>query len=181
MGYIIFSIIVLVAIYGILYKVTFDEDFASSICVLLFFVLLTTPMINQTIGVQEPFEYQEELYTITGLELKNESSTQLNGHFILGTGYINGSNKDKLQYVFFANTEYGKQLKTTDTNNIYLRETDDEEPKIINIKQKRIRKTNFIDLLWGNKNEEEIVRDDLVGQIVVVPTNTIKIDYNIEI
>ena len=29
MGYIIFSIIVLVATYGILYKVKFDEDFAS--------------------------------------------------------------------------------------------------------------------------------------------------------
>lgn len=181
MGYIIISIILIIAIFLIIDKITLDDDMASSIAVMLAIFLVILPLANWAFGVQEPIEYQEELYTITGLELTNNQESKLNGNFILGIGYVNGSSADKLQYVFFANTKYGKQLKTTDTKKIYLRETNDEEPKIINIKRKTVRKTNFIDTLWGNKNKEEIMEDTVVGQIVVVPTNTIKIDYNVEI
>ena len=35
--------------------------------------------------------------------------------------------------------------------------------------------------MWGNKNEEKIMTDILTGQILIVPTNTIKIEYNVEI
>lgn len=180
MVYCILCILIVILAYIALYALT-DDEIAGSIVMLLLIVFITVPIVNQFVGVGEPIEYQEVECTITGLELNNQEQANLNGAFILGSGTIKGSKTSKPQYIFFSNTEYGKQLRTTDTNTIYLRETDDEEPKLINIRQKRIRKLNWIDYLWGNKAEEEIVNDMLKGQILIVPTNTIKIEYSVEI
>ena len=180
MIYCILCILIAILTYIALYALT-DDEIAGSIVMLLLIVFTAVPIINQFVGVEEPIEYQEVECTITGLELNNQEQANLSGAFILGSGTIKGSKTSKPQYIFFSNTEYGKQLRTTDTNTIYLRETDDEEPKLINIRQKRIRKLNWIDYLWGNKAEEETISDILKGQILVIPTNTIKIDCNVEI
>lgn len=180
MIYCILCILIAILTYIALYVLTGDE-IAGSIVMLLLIIFTAVPIVNQFTGVGEPIEYQEVVCTITGLELNNQEQINLNGAFILGSGTIKGSKVSKPQYIFFSNTEYGKQLRTTDTDTVYLKETDDEEPKLINIKQKRIRKLNWIDYLWGNKAEEEIINDMLKGQILIVPTNTIKIEYNVEI
>lgn len=181
MIYCILSILILLLVYVSIYYFTYDDDSATTIAVLVFMVLAGTSIINNFIGISEPIEYQQTECTITGLESLNTEQTKINGAFILGTGTVSSSNNPKIQYVFFANTDYGKQLRTTDTQKIYLKETDKEEPKLINIRQKRVRKLNWIDYLWGNKNEEKIMTDILTGQILIVPTNTIKIEYNVEI
>ena len=180
MIYCIICILILILSYIAIYNIS-DDETASVIVTLLSIVFVGTPFINQFIGEREPIEYQETECTITGLELTNNESENLKGMFILGSGTIKGSKTSKQQYVFFANTEYGKQLRTINVDTIYLKETDNEEPKLINIKQKRTRKLNWIDYLWGNKAEEETISDILKGQILVIPTNTIKIDYNVEI
>lgn len=159
-----------------------DEDTCVSLLAVLIFILVLTPMINQIIWKGETSSYEEIAYEITGLELQSYENEKLSGSFILGSGYVSGSRSIELQYIFFANTEHGKQLKTAKGANLYIRETDEEAPKLINIKTKIYRRANWVDQLWGHEKGEEIVsetRDS--GQVLVVPTNTIKIDYNIEI
>lgn len=182
MWYCILCAIILIAV-GIIIEKFMDDDYDTAVMIgsLLFIVMVFAPITNCFIGVQGPIEYQQEKYTITGLELVSNENSSLSEKFILGTGKISGSSNTELKYVFFANTQYGKQLMTTNTKNIYLKETDDETPKIIEIRQKTVRKTNWIDYLWGTKEEEVLDSDELVGEIVIVPTNTIKIDYNIKI
>lgn len=182
MWYCILCAVILIAL-GVIIEKFMDDDYdtAVMICSLLFIVMVLAPITNLFIGIQEPVEYQQEKYTITGLELVSNENSSFSGKFILGTGKVSGSSNTELKYVFFANTQYGKQLMTTNTRNIYLKETDDETPKIIEIRQKIVRKTNWIDYLWGTKEEEVLDSDKLVGEIVIVPTNIIKIDYNVEI
>lgn len=159
-----------------------DEDTCVSLLAVLILILVLTPMINQIIWKGETSSYEEIAYEITGLELQSYENEKLSGSFILGSGYVSGSRSIELQYIFFANTEHGKQLKTVKGTNLYIRETDEETPKLINIKTKIRRKANWIDQLWGHNKGEEIVYGTLdKGQILVVPTNTIKIEYNVEI
>lgn len=182
MLYIVVVIVLLLITYLITYRCfDYDDEAAASLTFLVGIVLLLVPLLNNCFGIKKMPEYQEQAYTITGLELIGIQENKIEGRFLLGTGYISGRTSEGLKYVFFANTEYGKQMKTTETNNIYLKKTDEEEPKLINIKQKTIRKMNFIDELWGNDNEEEVYSERTVGQILVVPTNTIKINYNVEV
>ena len=159
-----------------------DEDTCVSILAVLILILVMVPMVNQIVWKGESTSYEEIAYEITGLELQSYENEKLSGSFILGSGYVSGSRSIELQYIFFANTEHGKQLKTAKGANLYIRETDEEAPKLINIKTKIYRRANWVDQLWGHEKGEEIVseiRDS--GQVLVVPTNTIKIDYNIEI
>ena len=159
-----------------------DEDTCVSILAILILILIMTPMVNQIMWKGESSSYEEIAYEITGLELQSYQEENLQGRFILGSGYINSYSSIELQYIFFANTEHGKQLKTVKGTNLYIRETDEETPKLINIKTKIRRKANWIDQLWGHNKGEEIVYGTLdKGQILVVPTNTIKIEYNVEI
>lgn len=181
MIYCIISVLILILAYVLVYHFTYDDDSATTVAMLIFIVLTTTPIVNTFIGVSEPIKYQQTECTISGLELISSEEDKIKGTFILGTGTVGGSKSTKIQYVFFANTDYGKQLRTTDTQKIYLKETDEEEPKLISIRQKRVRKLNWIDHLWGHTGEEEVSTDILVGQTLVVPTNTIKIEYNVEI
>ena len=181
MIYCIISILILILAYVLVYHFTYDDDSATTVVILIFIVLAATPIVNIFIGVSEPIEYQQTECTITGLELIDSEEDKFKGTFILGAGTVSGSKSAKIQYVFFANTDYGKQLRTTDTQKIYLKETDEEEPKLISIREKRVRKLNWIDYLWGNTGEEKVLTDMLVGQTLVVPTNIIKIEYNVEI
>lgn len=82
--------------------------------------------------------------------------------------------------MFFSNEEYGKQLQTLPFNGTYLKETDDETPQVIELRTVIKKKVTIIDELWG-KNEDYEVGLEKTKYILVVPTNTIKIDYNVEI
>ena len=182
MLYIILSIVLIVASYLVVYYLTKgDDDSASGFAIIVLMLVGVAPIINTFVTVQTPVEYQEMECTITGLELVDSEISKLKGTFILGTGTISGNKSSDLKYVFFANTPYGKQMRTTNTNNLYLRETDDEEPKLINIKTKQVKRMSWIDRLWGHKEDEISINEIVKGQILVVPTNTIKIEYNVDI
>lgn len=148
------------------------------ICVSIYTMWL--PIENDTKGTL--IEYQTEEYKIIGLETNKIQESHFNGYFMLGCGFINGESKGKMKYIYFANTNYGKQLKYIDVDNVYIKETDEEEPKLLKIETEIHRKTNWIDRGFGHKKGEEIVTGKKIkGYILVVPKNTIKIDYNIDI
>lgn len=178
--YFIIAFIILIINYVVIYFIS-DDDTASTLTILLFFVLACAPAVNCLIGVTEQ-EEQVVQYEITGLELETKEKESLKGFFVLGTGFVSGGTKETPQYVFFANTEYGKKLTTLPINGIYLRETDEETPKLIEIVTKQVRPARFIDYLWGHKKGDMIKSGGYTkGKILVVPTNTIKIDYNVEV
>lgn len=163
----------------------FDEEIAAGVCTVLAAFLIIVPIANHSCA-ETTSEYQETAYEITGLEFKTElhEDASLTGAFILGSGFVTGSSETtkEMYYVFFANTDYGKQLQTIKGENIYIKETDEENPKLIKIMEKRQRKANWIDVLWGHEHGETIeLNAHEKGQILVVPTNTVKIDYNVEI
>lgn len=177
--------IIVVTIVTLLIAHWLDEEIAAGACVVLAGFLLILPIANHACEDTKS-EFQEIAYEITGLEFKTETyeDASLTGAFLLGSGFVTGSSETtkEMYYVFFANTEYGKQLQTIQGENIYIKETDEESPKLIKIMDKRQRKANWIDVLWGHEYGEIIeLNAKEKGQILVVPTNTVKIDYNVEI
>jgi len=62
--------------------------------------------------------------------LINKSGFSVNGSFVLGTGSVSG--KDKDYYVAYALFEKGLLRVKVDASNAYIKETNDESPKIIN-------------------------------------------------
>lgn len=180
MWYIILSCIIWIIIL-ILVALRYDEDVGSAIITIVTFILLFAPAINLAIGVQSEEQYEETIYEITGLELHNSVEEQLSGAFILGTGAVQGETSTKLKYVFFSNTQYGKKMEIIDGTNVYIRETDEETPKLKVIKSRRYKNPNWLDKLWDSKQTKIEFGTIEHGKILVVPTNTIKIDYNVEI
>lgn len=176
---------IVVTVIAILMVHWFDGEISAIVCTILTAFLLLLPVIND-VHAETTSEYQETVYEITGLEFKTEThkDASLTGAFLLGSGFVSGSSETtkEMYYVFFANTKYGKQLQTIKGTNIYIKETDEESPKLIKIMEKGQRKANWIDVLWGHEHGEtiETVAHEK-GQILVVPTNTVKIDYNVEI
>lgn len=180
MGYIIVCVITLIAIGAVLAHFMWEDDVAAILSV-IFFIMVFAPVVNFAFGLTETETYEEVVYEITGLELHSSNEQYLEGAFILGTGAVHGGSTTELQYVFFANTQYGKQLTTVKGTNVYIRETDEETPKLISIKKKKYKKANWLDKLWDSS--QETIEFGIIeeGKILVVPTNTIKIDYNVEI
>ena len=176
MFYFILSIILSTLIGILCYYRSYDEDLGFSIGVIIFIVLMAVSLFNNFIGYTE-VEYEKVVYEIEGLELQNEET--VNGNFLLGTGYITSSNK--IQYIYFAKTEFGKQLKTEDASTIYLVETNEKKPQLIEKRKQKIRKTNFIDKLWSEEEENKILLDILEKKILIVPENTIQIEYKVEV
>lgn len=176
MFYFVLSIILSILIGILCYYRSYDEDLSFSIGVIIFIVLMAVSLFNNFIGYTE-IEYETVAYEIEGLELQNQE--ELTGNFILGIGYVENSNK--IQYIYFAKTEFGKQLKTEDANTIYLVETNEKKPQLIEKRKQKIRKTNFIDKLWGEEEENKILLDILKEKILIVPENTIQIEYKVEV
>ena len=135
-----------------------------------------TLLINNNIGIEEKI-YTRTAYEIASLEIVN--SNDYKGSFVLGTGYI--GNSQNLKYAFFINTENGKQLKTINAEKVYLIETNQESPKMQEEVKQFIRKTTWVDTLWGTKEEEKIMLETIEKQTLIIPENTIQIEYNIEI
>ena len=114
-------------------------------------------------------------YNIQGLESNTDSKSYINGTFILGCGGFNGETSDTLNYYFFMVDENGKKLQKLDGTDVYIRETNDQEPCYI-IKIQTLKTNAFQKWLFGT-DEFQIE----AAKILVVPENTIKIDYNIDI
>lgn len=181
MWYCIISAVILVIVMFLLFVFCTDEDIILGVTAILFIAIVLTPLINGAIMEKYAIEYQEVQYTITGLEMFVEQEESLKGCFILGTGSLNGGSSKELKYIYFANTEYGKQLKSAGVNKVYIKETDDEAPKYVKIIQRVYRDITWVDILFGHKGKSIELYSKEVGEILVVPTNTIKIEYNIEI
>lgn len=179
MWYCIISILIVVVVFLLASKFTYDEDLVFGITAVALIFLFSIPVVNFGVG-RYTVDEEYKLYNITGLELQSQENSSLYGSFILGCGTITGQTSQQLQYVFFSNEEYGKQLQTLPLNGTYLKETDDETPQVIELRTVIKKKVTIIDELWG-KNEDYEVGLEKTKYILVVPTNTIKIDYNVEI
>lgn len=181
MVYAIVCVITLIAIGAVLaHFMIWEEDIAAILSV-IFMIMVFAPLVNWCVGVTETEVYEEVVYEITGLELHSSTEQYVEGAFILGTGVVHGGSSAELQYVYFANTQYGKKLVVLKESNVYIRETDEETPKLIAIKKKKYKKANWLDKLWDSS--QDIIEFGTIeeGKILVVPTNTIKIDYNVEV
>lgn len=179
MWYCIISILIVVAVFFLASKFTYNEDLVFGIATITIIFLPFILIINYTVG-RYTVDEEHKLYNITGLELQSQENSSLYGSFILGCGTVTGQTSQQLQYVFFSNEKYGKQLQTLPLNGTYLKETDDETPQVIELRTVIKKKVTIIDKLWG-KNEDYEVGLEKTKYILVVPTNTIKIDYNVEI
>lgn len=179
MWYCIISILIAIVVFLLASKFTYDEDLVFGITAVTLMFLFSIPVVNFGVG-RYTVDEEYKLYNITGLELQSQENSSLYGSFILGCGTVTGQTSQQLQYVFFSNEEYGKQLQTLPLNGTYLKETDDETPQVIELRTVIKKKVTIIDELWG-KNEDYEVGLEKTKYILVVPTNTIKIDYNVEI
>lgn len=140
--------------------------FAILLLIILAFGYPTEDVIKEEEVVQ---------YNIQGLENKTDSKNYTSGAFILGCGGFNSQTSSTLNYYFFMVDENGKKLQKLNGTDIYIRETNDQEPCYI-IKIQTLKATSLTEWLFGNN---EIQKE--TAKILVVPENTIKIDYNIDI
>lgn len=123
-------------------------------------------------------EYEQVQYEIQGLENNIITSQDTTGRFILGFGSINSTTTEKIKYYYFKVDGIGKQLETINVNNFsntYIRETDDIKPCLIH-RYQVTKNTGFFKWLFGESEKEA-----LIAEVLVVPTNTIKIEYNVEV
>lgn len=120
---------------------------------------------------------EEVLYNIEGLQNNVEINQYINGTFILGCGSVSGGSNATMKYYYFKCNEFGKALETLNAANgdIYIRETDDQEPCLIQVYD--VFKSNP----WYNFLFGEFERKEPKCKVLVVPINTIKIDYNVDI
>lgn len=120
---------------------------------------------------------KETLYKIEGLESNMVINNTLSGSFILGCGSVEGKTSSKIKYYFFKETENGKSLESIvgENSEVYIQETDDTEPCLM--KEYKIIKQNklFEILFWKMEIKQEL------STILVVPLDTIKIEYNVEV
>lgn len=114
-------------------------------------------------------------YNIQGLENKTDSKSYTSGAFILGCGGFNSETSSTLNYYFFMVDENGKKLQKLNGTDIYIRETNDQEPCYI-IKIQTLKADSLTKWLFGTDEFQEEA-----AKILVVPENTIKIDYNVDI
>lgn len=81
-------------------------------------------------------------------------------------------------YYFFSVTDYGKKLEKLNGNNldIYIKETDKEKPCLKKIEEYR-KFYRFEKFMFGEFGGVGVTK----GYNITVPTNTIKIDYEVDI
>ena len=181
MWYLIISTIIwLIVSFVTIIKVE-DSDTCGSIIFITTVVLALVPFINMCFGIHTNNYYEETICKITGLELHNSIKQNVDGSFVLGTGYVKGSSSMELKYIFFSETQYGKKMEILPATNVYIKETNEEEPKLKRINSISYRNANWLDKLWDKNQTKIYFNKNEIGKILVVPTNTIKIEYNVEI
>ncbi|WP_288910951.1 hypothetical protein [uncultured Thomasclavelia sp.] len=174
MWWIILIILILISIIlGIIIDSNLGEGVFAFGCSVLVFLFLLSSVFRVDIN-----EYEEKQYEIQGLENNIISKENLSGDFILGFGYINGSTDEEIKYYYFKVNENGKKLETITIDNsqeVYIRETNEIKPCLIYKYQTTVN-TGFFRWLFG---EDKV--DIKAAEILVVPTDTIKIEYNVEV
>ncbi len=123
-------------------------------------------------------QYIEEDYKIYGLQFDKQLESYSKGTFILGCGGFSSGSKTTNTYYFFSDSEYGKKLETLNNNglDVYIKETDNEEPNL-----KTIYNHNKLNDFWQWFLWIRVDVKTEKGKILTVPTDTIKIDYNVEV
>lgn len=154
----------------------FIAGFATTglILICIVAILATIAIFNRTTGE----EYEVEQYKIQGLENNIETKQETNGAFVLGFGYINSSTSEKIKYYYFKVNDLGKKLESKEIynySNTYIRETNKTEPCLI-YKMQETKNEGFWKILFG-----EDIWTGRKAEILVVPENTIKIEYNVDI
>ena len=179
MGAFILLIISMIAGY-VLGKINYGEGWLGAFCGMflwLFFIIIMSGVcLTSSEVVGEPWEVEQ--YKIQGLESNIETKQETFGAFVLGCGFVNSDSKTDLKYYYFKVNDIGKQLESITINNYsdtYIRETDDIEPCLIYRYEKR-KNTGFCKWLFGDMETE-----NKTAEILVVPTETIKIEYNVDI
>lgn len=129
-------------------------------------------------GFAHPYEDVQYQYEIYGLEYKTEISQFANGVFVLGIGGYHSGTSTNNTYYFFSVTDYGKKLEKLDGSHtsVYIKETDEEKPCLKKIIEKH-KFEGFAKFLFGEYGGVDTIK----GYIITVPTNTIKIDYEVNI
>lgn len=170
----IFFIIMLISVIWVIYD---GESFGMSIFAGFCIACIAMAILEFiSIPFKKEIEIREEIqYNICGLENKYISENSAKGAFILGTGGFSGSTNTELKYYFFRENENGKKLESISGENVYIRETNEQEPCYIK-KYSITKDVGFFKWLWGDMEYKH-----LKAKILVVPTDTIKIDYNIDI
>ena len=123
-------------------------------------------------------EYELIEYEIEGLENKINRDNVTEGTFVLGFAYAKSEAEEEIKYYYFRITDYGKKLETLkidNYSNTYIKETNEQKPCLIAHYQ-QTRNVGFFKWLFG-----EDIYDTKLAETLVVPENTIKIEYNVEI
>lgn len=170
-------ILIITTVIGLIVFYKVDEDLGGGIATLPFCILLILWVMS--LGGQEVIrEYEVKQYDIQGLENNIVTNQHTSGAFILGFGYINSNSRDEMKYYYFRVNDIGKKLETIEVDedsDVYIRETDEMEPCLI-YRYQETANTGLFKWLFG-KGEYK----NQIAEILVVPSNTIKIEYDVEI
>lgn len=181
MWYVISGIIGFIILILMIKESYFDfGDIIGMFLTLLFIWAVTTGLLwfIASCMTNKVKTYEKKQYDIQGLENNISTSQETNGAFILGFGYINSNDKDNIKYYYFKVDELGKKLETLEITNysdIYIRETDDTEPCLIYVYEET-ENNKFFEWLLGKHTYT-----NKSAEVLVVPKNTIKIEYNVEV
>ena len=174
MGFIILTIIafIVAVIIGIR-----EHDFECTVALLFVYLMVIGAIFVIGIGIGQKIinTYEEKQYNIQGLENNIEIKQEMHGHFILGFGSVSGKTEQEMKYYYFKSNKKGKQLKSVEASNVYIRETDKQKPCLIKEYEEK-EFTGFFKFMFGTCNNKVEK-----NKILVVPTNTIKIEYNVDI
>lgn len=154
------------------------DGLVNFVCTLFFTMVILTIVLGIAFICKNitSDEYEEKVYDIQGLENNIEQEYSINGAFVLGCGYVSGSYESDMKYYYFKVDEYGKKLESVSGSDIYIRETNETQPCLIKT-YIDYEYNGFFKWLLSNDGEGRIEHKT----IIVVPENTIKIDYNVDI
>ena len=127
----------------------------------------------------EEVETTNQVCYIEGVESKNEQSSYIVGDsykFILGVSHLQGGSNSSFKYYFFKITDKGKMLSSVLATDTYIKETNKEKPSYYEVVTER-KNTELSQKLFGDLFNMAINKK----YILVVPENTIQIEYNIDI
>lgn len=174
MGFIILTIIafIVAVIIGIR-----EYDMELSCCIFFLYILIIGAIFAIGLGSGQKIinTYEEKQYNIQGLENNIEIKQKMQGQFILGFGSVSSKTEQEMKYYYFKSSKKGKQLKSVKASNVYIRETDKQKPCLIKEYEEK-EFTGFFKFMFGTCNNKVEK-----NKILVVPTNTIKIEYNVDI
>ena len=141
------------------------------------FIIATSSLNQEVVG-----EYEVKQYNIQGLESNITINQNIKGSFILGFGSIKSESEEIIKYYYFKVDDTGKKLESIEVSeysdvDVYIRETNDIEPCLI-YRYKKTKLKNIGIFKWLFGEFEGVYKD---AEILVVPENTTKIEYNVGI